>query len=165
MDEIESVLFVAPECFVYRVRPSPVLSQPSPVSHTLSQIPPRQGAQGYKAQDWGSLESFLWKGECKLIGFLNDERTDHTLHVPQGRLRIMEKGTSTPSVCQIRLEDPNSGELFALSPYDMSGKTVESVLDSSRYFVLRVEDQTGSGKKAYLGMVKRFSVSFEATTV
>lgn len=48
-----------------------------------------------------------------------------------------------------------TGELFALCPYDMSGNSVEAVLDSSRYFVLRVESQdpsTGNKKKAYIGM-------------
>lgn len=60
----------------------------------------------------------------------------------------MEKG----SKCSIRLEDANTGELFANAPYDMDGKAVEPVLDSSRYFVLRVQDPQ-SGKHAFLGMV------------
>ncbi|PWN52614.1 adaptin ear-binding coat-associated protein 1 NECAP-1 [Violaceomyces palustris] len=105
----ESVLFVARECFVYRV-------------------PPRTSTAGYKAGEWGDMEAFLWKG----------------------RLRVMEKG----SKCEIRLEDSDTGELFALSPYDISGTSVEPVLDSSRYFVLRVESDQPSGgkKKAYIGM-------------
>lgn len=44
-----------------------------------------------------------------------------------------------------------AGELFAQAPYDKTGKAVEPVLDSSRYFVLRVVDLS-SGKHAYLGM-------------
>lgn len=49
-----------------------------------------------------------------------------------------------------------TGDLFASAPYDVSGSSVEAVLDSSRYFVLRVEspDPNNSSKKrrAYLGM-------------
>jgi hypothetical protein len=44
-----------------------------------------------------------------------------------------------------------AGELFANCPVDKSGKSVEPVLDSSRYFVLKVVD-VNSGKHAYLGM-------------
>lgn len=39
--------------------------------------------------------------------------------------------------------------MFAKTIYDPSRPSVEAVLDSSRYFVVRVE---GDGKKAYIGM-------------
>lgn len=39
--------------------------------------------------------------------------------------------------------------MFAKAAYDPTKPSVEAVLDSSRYFVVRVED---SGKKAYIGM-------------
>ena len=38
---------------------------------------------------------------------------------------------------------------FAKALYDPSRPSVEAVLDSSRYFVVRIED---NGRKAYLGM-------------
>lgn len=41
--------------------------------------------------------------------------------------------------------------VFALAPYDPSKPCVDAVLDSSRYFVLRVEDNE-SKKKAYIGI-------------
>lgn len=39
--------------------------------------------------------------------------------------------------------------VFAKAEYDPAKPCVEAVLDSSRYFVVRVED---NGKKAYIGM-------------
>jgi len=86
-------------------------------------VPPRTSNAGYRAEGWGDLSDPLWKG----------------------RMRIMESDDK----CTIRLEDPSSGEVFAQSPYDVTGAAVEPVLDSSRYFVLRVED---AGKKAYIGI-------------
>lgn len=47
-DAYESVLFVARECFVYR-------------------IPPRKTTAGYKAAEWGDMEAFLWKGRLRII--------------------------------------------------------------------------------------------------
>jgi len=86
-------------------------------------VPPRASNAGYRAEGWGDLSEPLWKG----------------------RMRIMESDEK----CIIRLEDPSSGEVFAQSPYDVTGAAVEPVLDSSRYFVLRVED---GGRKAYIGI-------------
>ena len=39
--------------------------------------------------------------------------------------------------------------VFAKTEYDPARPSVEAVLDSSRYFVIRVED---GGRKAYIGM-------------
>lgn len=39
--------------------------------------------------------------------------------------------------------------VFARADYDPMKPSVDAVLDSSRYFVVRVED---AGKKAYIGM-------------
>jgi hypothetical protein len=54
--------------------------------------------------------------------------------------------------CEIRLEDPATGDLFAAC-FVLPGQrdsVVETVLDSSRYFVLRIEDD--SGKHAFVGL-------------
>lgn len=89
----------------------------------IYKIPPRSSAKGYRAADW------------KL------DAPDWTV-----RLRCVVKG----SLCEIRLEDRNSGELFAACPVEhYPGTSVEAVTDSSRYFVICVQ---GSGNKAYLGM-------------
>ncbi|RKP07826.1 adaptin ear-binding coat-associated protein 1 NECAP-1, partial [Thamnocephalis sphaerospora] len=76
-------------------------------------LPPRTRSGGHRAEEWG-LDHPLW----------------------QGRLRVLAVGKR----CFIRLEDTNTGELFAEGPYTPKGNTVEPTLDSSRYFVLRVED-------------------------
>jgi hypothetical protein len=54
--------------------------------------------------------------------------------------------------CTIKLIDPNTGTLFAQCPLDNDKPelSVEPVVDSSRYFVLRVSD--GSGRSAFLGI-------------
>ncbi|WVQ72282.1 hypothetical protein IAR50_001832 [Cryptococcus sp. DSM 104548] len=87
------------------------------------QIPPQTTTAGYKAADW-NVELFLWKG----------------------RLRIIDIGSRS----ELRLEDSNTGELFAQVVYVSPWNQVEPVLDSSRYFVLRVEGE--GGKRAYIGM-------------
>ncbi len=86
-------------------------------------LPPRSSARGYRAADW-SLDQPAWTG----------------------RLRCVSKGTA----CTIRLEDKGSNELFAECPVEIyPGASVEAVTDSSRYFVLCVQD---SGRKAYIGI-------------
>ncbi|XP_067826643.1 adaptin ear-binding coat-associated protein 2-like [Heptranchias perlo] len=87
-------------------------------------IPPRATNRGYRAADW-KLDQPDWTG----------------------RLRITAKG----NVAYIKLEDKNSGELFAQAPVDQfPGIAVESVVDSSRYFVIRIED--GNGRRAFIGI-------------
>ncbi|XP_078741706.1 adaptin ear-binding coat-associated protein 2-like isoform X2 [Lampetra fluviatilis] len=63
-------------------------------------------------------------------------------------MRITAKGTAA----FVKLEDKASGELFAQAPVDAyPGLTVESVKDSSRYFVLRIQDG-GAGRSAFIGI-------------
>jgi hypothetical protein len=51
---------------------------------------------------------------------------------------------------QLISQDASTGELFAQVTYSSPWNQVEPVLDSSRYFVLRVEGD--GGKRAYIGM-------------
>ena len=91
----------------------------------IYKIPPRSSAQGHRANDWNGHH--LWTGRC----------------------RVVAKG----SVCEIKLEESNTGNLFATCPVNCDADappSVEAVLDSSRYFVLRIED--GSGKHAFIGL-------------
>ncbi|KAI6005790.1 adaptin ear-binding coat-associated protein 1 [Pisolithus albus] len=88
---------------------------------SVYKIPPLRVNEGHRANDWGDLANPLWKG----------------------RLRIIE----TKKNATLKFED--SQTVFARAEYDPLKPSVEAVLDSSRYFVVRVED---AGKKAYIGM-------------
>nr|XP_015815378.2 adaptin ear-binding coat-associated protein 2 [Nothobranchius furzeri] len=87
-------------------------------------IPPRASNRGYRAADW-KLDEPAWSG----------------------RMKITAKG----KMAFIKLEDKNTGELFAQAPVDQyPGSVVEAVTDSSRYFVIRIED--GNGRHAFIGL-------------
>ncbi|XP_050838599.1 adaptin ear-binding coat-associated protein 2 isoform X2 [Serinus canaria] len=87
-------------------------------------VPPRASNRGYRAAEW-QLDQPAWSG----------------------RLRITAKG----STAFIKLEDKSSGELFAQAPVEQfPGIAVEGVTDSSRYFVIRIED--GNGRRAFIGV-------------
>ncbi|XP_040278903.1 adaptin ear-binding coat-associated protein 2 [Bufo bufo] len=87
-------------------------------------IPPRASNRGYRAAEW-QLDQPSWSG----------------------RLRVTALGNKA----FIKLEDKNSGELFAQAPVEQfPGIAVESVTDSSRYFVICVED--GNGRRAFIGV-------------
>ncbi|KAF9454616.1 adaptin ear-binding coat-associated protein 1 NECAP-1 [Macrolepiota fuliginosa MF-IS2] len=90
---------------------------------SVYKIPPLRANVGHRAGEWGDLADPLWKG----------------------RLRIIERSAGVV----MQFEDSQTGELFAKADYDPERPSVEAVLDSSRYFVVRVED---SGRKAYIGM-------------
>jgi hypothetical protein len=72
------------------------------------------------------------------------------------RMRIFETSNPASTTADrdslsvtINLEDPKSGELFAASPYT-SEAVVQSALDSSRFFAVRVVGE--GGMKATLGL-------------
>ncbi|KAH9287753.1 hypothetical protein KI387_031870 [Taxus chinensis] len=92
---------------------------------SVYKIPPRSTSGGYKCGEWLQSDK-IWSG----------------------RLRVV----SCKDKCEIRLEDPNSAELFAACNVypGQRDSSVESVLDSSRYFVLKIED--GRGKHAFIGL-------------
>jgi hypothetical protein len=56
-------------------------------------------------------------------------------------MRLVSKGKD----CILKLEDKNTGELFAKCPIEAYPSiAVETVADSSRYFVLRIQDDNGT---------------------
>ncbi|KAH8705498.1 hypothetical protein BGW36DRAFT_284728, partial [Talaromyces proteolyticus] len=95
-------------------------------------VPPLTSMKGYTAADWT----------------VPDAQTGQTREIFTGRLRVLETAIQDRVTADILLEDPNTGSLFAAAPYTDAG-AVEHVLDSSRFFVLRV---VGEGRKASLGI-------------
>lgn len=87
-------------------------------------IPGRQSNKGFTAASW-----------------------DLTKPVFTGQLKV----TTIGSACYVKLFDKSTGAEFAQCPVDAyPGLAVESVTDSSRYFVLRLDN--GSGQHAFVGM-------------
>ncbi|KAF3773487.1 Adaptin ear-binding coat-associated protein 2 [Nymphaea thermarum] len=90
-------------------------------------IPPRKSAASYRADEW-NVNKWAW----------------------EGILKVVSKGEE----CMIRLEDKSTGELYAQA-FLRNGEPhpVEPVIDSSRYFVLRVEeDFDGRIRHAFIGI-------------
>lgn len=90
------------------------------------QVPPLKSiSYGHSAGDW-DVENPMWKGRLKVV-------------------EIEDNGLT----CELRLEDLETGELFAAAPYYNDGKGVEPVRDSSRFFAIRV---VNGDKQATLGL-------------
>lgn len=89
-------------------------------------IPPRPAAGGHRSGEW---------------------RVDDQIF--SGRLRVVARGEAV----QLRLEDGATGELFAMCPFTPATQqlAVEAAADSSRNFVLRVEDPA-THRHAFLGL-------------
>mmetsp|Transcript_62772 Transcript_62772/g.104487 ORF Transcript_62772/g.104487 Transcript_62772/m.104487 type:complete len:273 (+) Transcript_62772:62-880(+) len=88
------------------------------------QIPPLKNESGHRANDW-DVNKWLWSG----------------------KLMVVALGTTV----EVRLLDSTSGDLFACCPVTApNSKAIDPVVDSSRYFVLRIDD--GKGRHAFIGM-------------
>lgn len=82
---------------------------------------------------------------------------DWNLNEPtwNGRMRMLACGTKL----NIKLEDKNTSQLFANCPVDTyPGVAIEPVSDSSRYFVLRIQDD--NGRTAFIGIGFGVSCTF-----
>ncbi|CAJ0931988.1 unnamed protein product, partial [Mesorhabditis belari] len=87
-------------------------------------IPPLTTNRGYKAAEW-NLDTPDWTG----------------------RLRLVSIGKKL----EVRLEDRASGQLYAKAPIESyPGVGLEPVSDSSRYFALRLMNETG--QTAFVGI-------------
>lgn len=86
------------------------------------QIPPASSSAGHKADDW---KKCIWRGRCRIVG----------------------KGKDL----YIKLLDASSGNLFAQCaiPGGDPANYVDRVIDSSRYFVLKI---TNGDRHAFIGL-------------
>lgn len=138
MATYESVVLVKHEVFVYK-------------------IPPRSTNRGYRYVNYeisfcifflSSLN--CWKLIFILINiFILCRAADWNLNEPtwNGRMRMCSLGAQL----NIKLEDKISGQLFANCPVEAyPGLAIEPVSDSSRYFVLRIQDD--NGRTAFIGV-------------
>jgi len=90
----------------------------------IYKIPPSGANQRHRAGNW-NLADPTWTG----------------------RMRLVAKGNNV----NLKLEDKMTGALFANCPVETyPGIAIESVTDSSRYFVIRILDD--NGRCAFLGM-------------
>lgn len=90
-------------------------------------IPPRKSAASYRADEW-DVNKWAW----------------------EGALKVISKGEE----CIIKLEDKITGDLYARA-FLRNGEPhpVEAVIDSSRYFVLRIEENIGGRMRhAFIGI-------------
>jgi len=105
----------------------------------MYKIPPLQGSTGHRAADW-NLESPAMTGQLRIVS-KGDKVYVQLLQIPDNSALLPQLFAS----CPIKLSDdptmPNSKLDFF----------VQGVTDSSRYFVLRVEDEA-SKRHAYLGI-------------
>ncbi|KAL8726594.1 MAG: hypothetical protein Q9166_006629 [cf. Caloplaca sp. 2 TL-2023] len=116
----------------------------SPTVHIYT-VPPLTSTKGYTTTAWSPL--------------IAPTPSNLTPAPITTRLRVLESSsfsTSSSSSSEsnnitttILLEDPSSGDLFAAAPYT-SPSVVEPVLDSARFFAIRVLGE--GGRKAVLGV-------------
>ncbi|PQE26286.1 adaptin ear-binding coat-associated 2 protein [Rutstroemia sp. NJR-2017a BBW] len=97
-------------------------------------IPPLTSTKGYVAATWTEN---------------NNARQIFTARVRILETAMPEKNGEEKVKADILLEDPSNGQLFAAAPYNVTS-AVEQVLDSSRFFAVRVQGE--GGRKAVLGI-------------
>ena len=121
----EQTLFTASEVYAY-------------------QVPPLRSLEGgYAANDWG-LNKWFWSGSCRVV--LRGERCSVRLEVGAGE----QTGTiQLPAGTPVPAEGDLFAECLVRGLPNAENPEVESVRDSSRYFVLRIEHE---GRVARLGL-------------
>ena len=142
MATYESVVLVKQEVFVYKIPPRSTNRSYRCVRHEISLL------QSFcfillstTMNCWNFFFIFLSSFVCRAADWNLNEPTWN------GRMRMVSSGPSL----NIKLEDKISGQLFANCPVEAyPGVAIEPVSDSSRYFVLRIQDD--NGRSAFIGI-------------
>jgi adaptin ear-binding coat-associated protein 1/2 len=129
--------------------------------YTVYKIPPLKKNEGHRAGDWGDLASPLWKGRLRIV----EKSSGAALLFEDGVTGAFPSSLLLPFMhselplfrrmygLYLFRGDPSITDrtrgVFARADYDPTKPPVEAVLDSSRYFVVRLEE---GGKKAFIGM-------------
>ncbi|KAI7739274.1 hypothetical protein M8C21_002448 [Ambrosia artemisiifolia] len=136
IEPAELVLFQVSECYVYL-------------------IPPRKTAASYRADEW-DINKWAWEGTMKVVSKgeeciikLEDKTTGNGISPVQCLLQeVAKQAVHTSWLIQLHCE------LYARAFLrDGEPHPVEPVIDSSRYFVLRVEENIGGRlRHAFIGI-------------
>jgi hypothetical protein len=118
---------------------------------------PRAGVSGHRAELW-NVEKWSLEVAAQVV--------EETGGRGRGFVRLFEKNDKTPP--QQQQQQPGTtnadsnplsllGELFAEAPLPVGGKApltsvVEPAVDSSRFFVLRVQDRADAKRHAFIGL-------------
>jgi len=157
-DEIESVLYIIREIngnvAVYVSFSYIILT----VSLAVHKIPPLKTNEGHRAAEWGDLAKPLWKGRMRIIekssgvSILFEDPTTGMFPCPDMREALAESIKHRRTYAfpmMIFVGTLHYFAVFAQAVYDPLKPSVDAVLDSSRYFSVRIED---NGRKAYIGI-------------
>ncbi|KAL8672652.1 MAG: hypothetical protein Q9168_002893 [Polycauliona sp. 1 TL-2023] len=131
-EKIQRILFVSPNIHIYT-------------------IPPLTTTKGYTTTGWSPLIAPTASNPtpAPITTRLRVLETSSTSTTSSSASSEQQQGNSYNITTAILLEDPTSGDLFAAAPYT-SPSSVEAVLDSARFFAVRVEGE--GGRRAVLGI-------------
>ncbi|KAI9221308.1 hypothetical protein BC828DRAFT_82160 [Blastocladiella britannica] len=122
-------------------------------------IPPRTRTQGYKAAEWDTSKAWIGRLRIMHVTYASPSHATKALG-PAIAPSLMSKPANIPrpanyeskpwSLCVVKLEDSTTGELFGEALIRDPETDIERVLDSSRYFVIKLWDRA-AGRGAFVG--------------
>lgn len=106
----------------------------------IFKVPPLKSASGHRAEDWG-IDKPLMTGHLKVF------QTDDKLRIVLYRYKDPESSSSSDENLINFAECP-----IAVKPKEDITPYVDAVIDSSRYYVLRIKDPSHPTRSAIIGI-------------